>query len=50
MPEPEELKRALKANDPKALQEAVAKLQGLEATESDRYARELGISACAGAA
>jgi hypothetical protein len=50
IPALEELKRALKANDQNALREAVTKLQGLEATESDRYARELGINACAGAA
>jgi soluble cytochrome b562 len=50
IPALEELKRALQANNPKAMQEAVAKLQALEATESDRYARELGINACAGAA
>jgi molecular chaperone GrpE (heat shock protein) len=50
IPALEELKRALKAKDQQALQEAVTKLQGLEATESDRYARQLGIRACAGAA
>jgi hypothetical protein len=50
VPALEELKRALQAKDQQALQEAVTKLQALEATESDRYARELGIRACAGAA
>ena len=50
IPALEELKRAVQAKDPQALQEAVTKLQKLEATESDRYARELGIRACAGAA
>jgi hypothetical protein len=50
VPALEELKRALKAKDQQALQEAVTKLQALEATESDRYARQLGIRACAGAA
>jgi hypothetical protein len=50
VPALEELKRALKAKDQQALQEAITKLQALEATESDRYARQLGIRACAGAA
>jgi hypothetical protein len=50
IPALEALKRAIRDKDPQAIQEAAAKLQGLEATESDRYARELGIKACAGAA
>jgi soluble cytochrome b562 len=50
VPALEELKRALQSKDPQAIQEAASKLQSLEATESDRYARELGIRACAGAA
>ena len=50
IPALEELKRAIQSKDQQALQEAVTKLQQLEATESDRYARELGIRACAGAA
>jgi hypothetical protein len=50
IPALEELKRALQSKDPQKLQEAVSKLQSLESTESDRYARQLGIRACAGAA
>jgi fido (protein-threonine AMPylation protein) len=50
VPALEELKSALQSKDPQKLQEAASKLQSLEATESDRYARELGIRACAGAA
>jgi hypothetical protein len=49
VPALEELKSALQS-DPQKLREAASKLQSLEATESDRYARELGIRACAGAA
>jgi hypothetical protein len=50
VPALEDLKSALKSGDPQKIQEAAGKLQGLEATESDRYARQLGIRACAGAA
>jgi hypothetical protein len=50
VPALEELKSALQSKDPQKLREAASKLQSLEATESDRYARELGIRACAGAA
>jgi CHASE3 domain sensor protein len=50
IPALEALKRAIRDKDPQAMQEAASKLQGLEASESDRYARELGINACAGAA
>ena len=31
-----------------AVQEAAANLQKLEATESDKYARDLGATACSG--
>lgn len=50
IPALEALKEALQSKDPQKIQEAASKLQGLEATESDRYARQLGINACAGAA
>src|SRR5918996_2476176 len=50
VPALEGLKSALQSGDPQKIQEAASKLQGLEATESDRYARQLGINACAGAA
>ena len=50
IPALEALKEALQSKDPQKIQEAASKLQGLEATESDRYARQLGITACAGAA
>lgn len=50
VPALEDLKSALRSGDPQKIQEAASKLQGLEATESDRYARQLGIRACAGAA
>jgi soluble cytochrome b562 len=48
VPALEELKKAVKDNDPKAAQEAAAQLQKLENTDSDRYARELGARACVG--
>ena len=48
VPALEDVKRALEAKDAQAVQEAVGKLQDLEATESDRYARELGARACSG--
>ena len=50
IPALEALKEALRSGDPQKIQEAASKLQSLEATESDRYARQLGINACAGAA
>lgn len=48
VPALEDVKRALEAKDAQAVQEAVGKLQDLEATESDQYARELGARACSG--
>jgi hypothetical protein len=48
VPALEDVQAALERKDPQAVQEAVGKLQGLEATESDRYARELGATACSG--
>jgi hypothetical protein len=48
VPALEEVKKALEAKDAQAVQEAAAKLQQLEATESDKYARELGARACSG--
>jgi hypothetical protein len=50
IPALEELQSALRSKDPQKIQAAASKLQGLEATDSDRYARQLGIRACAGAA
>jgi hypothetical protein len=48
VPALEDVKEALESKDPQATQEAVSKLQGLEATESDQYARELGATSCSG--
>lgn len=47
VPALEDLKRAVEQKDTQAVQEAARRLQQLEASESDRYARELGASACA---
>jgi hypothetical protein len=47
IPALEDLREAVKAKDEQAVQEAAQQLQQLEASESDRYARELGASACA---
>jgi hypothetical protein len=48
VPALEDLKRALEEKDPLAAQKAAAELQKLEATESDKAARQLGANACAG--
>ena len=48
VPALEDVKKALEAKDAQAVQEAAAKLQKLEGTESDKYARELGATACSG--
>jgi hypothetical protein len=48
VPALEDLKKAVQDNDTKAAQDAAARLQQLEATDSDRYARELGARACVG--
>jgi hypothetical protein len=48
VPALEDVKKALEAKDAEAVQQAVSKLQGLEAVESDKYARELGATACSG--
>src|SRR5688572_7404422 len=48
VPALEDVKKALEAKDAQAVQEAAAKLQQLEATESDKYARDLGATACSG--
>ncbi len=48
IPALEDLQAAVKKNDPQAVQEAAQNLQQLEASESDRYARELGATACSG--
>jgi hypothetical protein len=47
VPALEDLKRAVEQKDTQAVQEAARRLQQLEASESDRYARDLGASACA---
>jgi hypothetical protein len=43
-----DLQAALRAKDVQGVQKAAAKLQGLEASKSDQYARELGATACVG--
>ena len=48
IPALEDVKKALEEKDPQKVQEAASKLQGLEATESDKYARQLGATACSG--
>jgi hypothetical protein len=48
VPAIEDLRQAVKDKDAEAVQEAAQRLQQLEASESDRYARELGASACVG--
>ena len=48
IPALEDVKSALEKKDAQAVQEAASKLQGLEATESDKYARQLGATACSG--
>ena len=48
IPALEDVKKALEAKDAQAVQEAVGKLQDIEGTESDKYARELGATACSG--
>jgi hypothetical protein len=48
IPALEDVKKALEAKDAQAVQEAASKLQGLEAVESDKFARELGATACSG--
>ena len=46
----EKLKKAIDDKDAQAAQAAAADLQKLESTESDKYARELGATACVGTA
>jgi CHASE3 domain sensor protein len=48
VPAIEDLKQAVKDKDAQAVQESAQRLQQLEATQSDRYARELGATACVG--
>jgi hypothetical protein len=48
VPAIEDLRQAVEDKDTQAVQEAAQRLEQLEATESDRYARELGASACVG--
>ena len=47
IPALDELDKAAGANDRQALVAAVRKLQGLESTESDRLARDIGAEGCA---
>ena len=44
----EKLKKALQDKDAQAAQQAAADLQKLESTNSDKYAREIGATACVG--
>ena len=45
---PAKAKADYKDKDQQAAQEAAAKLQSLENTESDKYARQIGADACVG--
>jgi hypothetical protein len=48
VPALEDLQAALRKKDVQGVQKAAANLQGLEASKSDQYARELGATACVG--
>jgi len=48
VPALEDLRGALEKKDPRAVQEAAQRLQQLEASKSDRFARDLGATACVG--
>jgi soluble cytochrome b562 len=48
VPAIEDLRQAVEDNDAQAVQEAAQRLEQLEASKSDRYARELGANACVG--
>ena len=50
IPALEKLKKAIQDKDAQAAQAAAADLQKLESTQSDKYARELGATACVGSA
>lgn len=50
IPALEKLKKAIQDKDAQAAQAAAADLQKLESTESDKFARELGATACVGTA
>jgi hypothetical protein len=50
IPALEKLKKAIEDKDAQAAQAAAADLQKLESTESDKFARELGATACVGTA
>jgi hypothetical protein len=50
IPALEKLKKAIQDKDAQAAQEAATELQKLESTESDKFARELGATACVGSA
>jgi hypothetical protein len=46
IPAVEDLEKAAEANDPKAIVEAAQKMQQIEATRSDKLAKELGLKEC----
>ena len=48
IPALDELEKAAEENDEQAILAAAQKIQGIEAKESDRLARELGAEGCAG--
>jgi len=48
VPALEDLQTALRAKDVQGVQKAAQNLQGLEASKTDDYARELGATACVG--
>ncbi len=48
IPALDDLEKAAEANDEQAILSAAQRIQGIEATESDRLARELGAEGCAG--
>jgi hypothetical protein len=48
IPALDDLEKAAEANDEQAILAAAQRIQGIEATESDRLARELGAEGCAG--
>ncbi len=46
IPAVDELEKAAEANDPKAIVAAAQKMQELEATRSDKLAKEIGLKEC----
>ena len=47
LPALDDLRKAAEANDEQAILEAAQRIEGIEATESDRLAREIGAEGCA---